>query len=315
MLNHLPTFHPMHLNSGILAGATQVLCDVPEAAESVRLANRYGASHYYSLPVRLAAMAGSSELAGLRLETVRVIASGGSALPAAAAETLSEHFGIPVIQGYGLAETSPLTHSDTPADWLPGTVGRPVAETECRIVEVSSRKVLGTGEVGEVQVRGPQLMLGYLEKSTAPAVDEDGWLSTGDVGRVADDGRLVLTDRLKDVFKRDNWLVSPTAVEHALQRCPEVRECVVVDHPDPSCGAVATAFVVLTGRAADFAGGPSASADLPAVVRRLTAEVNATLPYYQQLEHIEVVDSIPRSPNGKIPRRELRSRMAVLLQT
>nr|WCI13842.1 LaxL [Streptomyces setonensis] len=305
ILNHLPTFHPMHMNSALLAGATQLLCPSPDPVESLQLANRYGATHYYSLPPRLAALAGSDRLSQHRLETVRVIASGGSALPPAAARKLSEHFAIPVIQGYGLAETSPLTHSDDPADWVPGTAGRPVADTECRIVDVDSREVLERGQAGEVQVRGPQLMLGYAGESAPSAIDADGWLSTGDIGQVGADGRLVLLDRLKDVFKRDNWLVSPTAVERVLEGHPSVRECVVVDHPDPLCGAVATAFVVLTAQAA---------ADRDTAVKAVASQVNTTMPYYQHLEHLEVVESIPRSPNGKIPRRELRARMAELLK-
>jgi long-chain acyl-CoA synthetase len=303
MLNHLPTFHPMHMNSAILAGVTQVLCESPDPVESLNQANRYGATHYYSLPPRLAALANSPLLAELGLETVRVIASGGSALPPKAAHVLSDHFGIPVIQGYGLAETSPLTHSDGIAEWVAGTVGRPVADTECRIVDVRSRAVLGVGEPGEVQLRGPQVMLGYAGESTPSAIDDEGWLSTGDVGRLRPDGRLVLVDRLKDVFKRDNWLVSPSAVEQVVLAHPDVVECVVVDHPDPSCGAVATAFVVLAPTVAEPA----------EFVAALATQANDRMPYYQQLEHIEVVASIPRSPNGKVPRAQLRARMAELL--
>lgn len=305
ILNHLPTFHPMHMNSAIFAGATQLLCAAPDPAASLELANEYGATHYYSLPPRLAALAGSDRLPEHRLETVRVIASGGSALPPAAARRLAEHFAVPVIQGYGLAETSPLTHSDDVADWAPGTVGRPVADTECRIVDVDTREVLDTGTAGEVQVRGPQVMLGYAGEPTPSTIDAHGWLSTGDVGQIGSDGRLTLIDRLKDVFKRDNWLVSPTAVERVLGGHPSIRECVVVDSPDPRCGAVATAFVVLTAEAA---------ADPAPALEAVGAEVNATMPYYQHLEHLEAVESIPRSPNGKVPRRELRARMAELLQ-
>ncbi|GHF65896.1 AMP-binding protein [Streptomyces thermodiastaticus] len=301
-LNHLPTFHPMHMNSAIAAGATQVLCPAPDPAESVRLANAFGATHYYSLPMRLSALAASDQLAGLRLQTVRMIASGGSALSPAAARTLADHFGVPVVQGYGLAETSPLTHSDDPADWRPGSVGRPVAGTEARVVDVDSRAVLGPGELGEVQVRGPQVMLGYRGESVPSCIDADGWLSTGDIGQIDATGRLVLADRLKDVFKRDNWLVSPTSVERVLERHPAVRDCLVVDCPHPLHGAVAAAFVVLAEGAGDD-------------VAAIAAEVNAGLPYYQAVEHIEVVESIPRSPTGKAPRKELRARMALRLRS
>lgn len=299
-VNHLPTFHPMHMNSAIAVGAAQILCTEPDATESVRVANRYGATHYYSLPVRLTALAESPQLTGLRFETVRTIASGGSALPPSAARKLADHFGIPVIQGYGLAETSPLTHSDSPADWRPGSVGRPVADTEARVVDVDGRRELPSGSVGEVQVRGRQVMLGYLGESSPSCLDGDGWLSTGDVGQIDATGRLVLVDRIKDVFKRDNWLVSPTSVERVLERHPAVRDCVVVDHDDPLHGAVATAFVV------------PADGFRPSWAS-VAAEVNESMPYYQSIEHIEVVDCVPRSPNGKVPRTELRARMAQIL--
>ncbi|WP_063794107.1 AMP-binding protein [Streptomyces graminilatus] len=298
-LNHLPTFHPMHMNSAIAAGATQVLCTAPDPAESVRLANVHRATHYYSLPMRLSALAASEQLSGLRFETVKVIASGGSALSPAHARKLSEHFGLPVVQGYGLAETSPLTHFDDPSDWRPGSVGRPVAGTEARVVDVADGAVLGAGELGEVQLRGPQVMLGYRGESVPSCVDADGWLATSDIGQIDATGRLVLVDRLKDVFKRDNWIVSPTAVERVLERHPAVRDCLVVDYPDPLNGAVATAFVVLAEGAADDA----------ASIAAIAADVNAGMPYYQAVEHIEVVESIPRSPNGKAPRKELRARM------
>ncbi|WP_371480180.1 class I adenylate-forming enzyme family protein [Kitasatospora sp. NBC_00315] len=312
-LNHLPTFHPMHMNSAIFAGATQLLCGEPDPVQAVQLANHHGATHYYSLPVRLAALAGSPALAGLRFETVQVIASGGAALPPAAARLLSGHFGVPVIQGYGLAETSPLTHSDDAADWQPGSVGRPVADTECRVVDIDTRAVLGVDEPGEVQVRGPQVMLGYLGDDAGTAVDRDGWLSTGDVGRVEADGRLFLVDRIKDVFKRDNWVVSPTDIERSLGRHRAVRDCVVVDFTGAVGDAVATAFVVLTEEAA----GPDETADGDYRAKAALAvaeEVNAELPYYQRIEHIEIVASIERSPNGKVPRKELRARMAQLLR-
>ncbi|MGY1497618.1 AMP-binding protein [Streptomyces sp. QTS52] len=301
-LNHLPTFHPMHMNSAIAAGATQVLCTAPDPAESVRLANTHRATHYYSLPMRLSALAASEKLAGLRFETVRVVASGGSALSPAAARKLSEHFGVPVVQGYGLAETSPLTHFDDPSDWRPGSVGRPVAGTEARVVGVGGGAVLGPGELGEVQLRGPQVMLGYRGESVPSCIDAEGWLATGDIGQIDATGRLVLVDRLKDVFKRDNWIVSPTAVERVLERHPAVRDCLVVDYPDPLNGAVATAFVVLAEGATDD-------------VTAIAADVNAGLPYYQAVEHIELVESIPRSPNGKAPRKELRARMERRLRT
>ncbi|MDJ1136894.1 class I adenylate-forming enzyme family protein [Streptomyces iconiensis] len=296
-LNHLPLFHPMHLNAAVLAGASQVLCEEPDPVTAVRAAHRAQADRYFTLPVRLARLAADSRLPDLRAGTLRAVFSGGAPLAAADAVALSEHFGIPVLQGYGLAETSPLTHCGRPGRPKPGSVGPPVAGTECRIVDVDDRTVRPPGVPGEVQVRGPQVMPGYLDPSDGPAVDADGWFSTGDVGHVDRDGDLFLLDRTKDVFKYDNWLVAPGEIERALAGHPDVGDCAVVDHPDRRHGAVAHALVVpRTDRASER---------LAAAVR----SVNRRLPPYQQVRRVIGIDAIPRSPNGKIERRRLRQHL------
>ncbi|TCO62051.1 AMP-binding protein [Actinocrispum wychmicini] len=292
VLNHLPKYHLMHLNSAVHAAATQVLCQEWDVVKAVELANTAGATHYYSIPMRLTKLAGHPRLPELRLTTVRAIASGGSALAPAAASTLADHFGIPVFQGYGLAETSPLTHSATPLDPAVGTVGRPVADTECRIVDPGTGEPVAAGAEGEIQVRGPQVMLGYSEHDSG--VDDEGWFATGDIGRLDDDGRLVVVDRIKDVFKCDNYLVSPSEVERVLSECPGVRDCAVVDYPDEFSGAYAAAFVVLQDGAA---------------VDDLEAHLAMRVPYYQRVRHFEVVGAIPRTTNGKLSRRALRAEL------
>ncbi|MFI9564535.1 AMP-binding protein [Streptomyces rishiriensis] len=293
VLNHLPKYHLMHLNSALSAGATQVLCAEPDSVDAVRAANRHRATHFYSIPMRLTRLAADERLPQLGLDTVRMIASGGSALPPRSAEALRRHFGVPVFQGYGLAETSPLTHSDGPDRPRPGSVGPPVEGTECRVVDIDTGAVLPAGSRGEVQVRGPQVMRGYL--SGPSPVDAEGWLATGDVGVRDEDGYLFLVDRIKDVFKCDNYLVSPTEVEKALRAHPAVRDCVVVDLPDPYSGAVAGAFLVLADPAAGTSG--------------VLAQVNAGLPYYQRVRHAERTDAIPRAAGGKIRRAELRAEL------
>ncbi|MEU9921424.1 AMP-binding protein [Streptomyces griseoluteus] len=288
-LNHLPNYHPMHLNSAMCAGATQVLCSSPDSADAIALANRHRATHYYSLPVRLARLAADPGLGGLRLDTVRAVYSGGSALPVAAAERLSDHFGVPVVQGYGLAETSPLVHCDLPQRSKPGSVGVVVAQTECRVVDVTTREELPAGEVGEVLLRGPQLMTGYLD-DPGP-VDADGWFATGDVGRVDEEGYLFLVDRLKDVFKHGNWLVSPTEIERVLLTHPQVADAVVVDGPDEFAGSVAHAYVVVRGNAS---------------CASVRDHVNERVAPFQRLRTVTAVAEIPRTATGKIRRREIR---------
>lgn len=293
-LNHLPTYHPMHLNSAIAAGATQVLCAAPEPYAALMTANRHGATILYSLPVRLARLAADPDLDSISVRTLRRIASGGSGLPVAAARRLSKRFSLPVFQGYGLAETSPLTHSDDPERPVHGSVGKPVAGTECRIVDIDSRAVLPAGSVGEVQLRGPQVMQGYLGGPDGTGLEPDGWLSTGDAGRIDEDGRLFLVDRLKDVFKCDNFLVAPSDVERVLLRRPGVRDAVVVELPDAEHGAVAGALVVLED---------------PSTLRDVIAAVNDELPYYQHIRDAVTLDAIPRSGNGKVQRRLLAQQL------
>ncbi|MFC7244867.1 AMP-binding protein [Catellatospora aurea] len=295
-LNHLPTYHPMHLNSAVSAASTQVLCADADPTQAVATAARTGATHFYSLPVRLARMAADPRLPTWRMPAVRAILSGGSALAPAAAARLCAGLGIPVIQGYGLAETSPLTHCDRIAGPSAGSVGRPVLGTECRVVDLDTRQPLPTGTPGEVQLRGPQLMAGYLTPDGVQRpYDAEGWFDTGDVGRLDEDGTLFLVDRLKDVFKCDNWLVSPVELERVIMRHPAVTDCMVVDMPHSYRGAVAYALVVTDDE--------QVGAD------EIVAFVNGGLPEYQHLHGIELVREIPRSPNGKARRRDVRTRV------
>ncbi|WP_050512188.1 class I adenylate-forming enzyme family protein [Streptomyces rimosus] len=300
-VNHIPGYHLMHLNSAVYAGATQVLCRDADPATSIELANRYKADRLYSLPVRLARLAADARLPELRLETVQAVLSGGSALPGGVATTLTEHFGVPVLQGYGMAETSPLTHCDRIDRPKWDSVGYPVTGTECRVVDVEHRTALPFREKGEVQVRGPQLMLGYLGREHAAEIDEDGWFSTGDIGLIDPEGALFLTDRIKDVFKCDNELVSPTEVERVLVSHPLVADCAVVDFPDRFSGAVPFGLVVLA---------PSYQvADPTGALDEIVAYANAKVAVFQRLRHIRAVPEIPRTATGKIQRRTLREQV------
>ena len=304
VLNFMPKYHLLHMNSALRARATQVLHAADGIPESVAAADAAGATHYYTIPMRLARLAASPEFPGLRFSTVRMIASGGSALSPNVAAALTRQFGIPVFQGYGLAETSSLTHSGGPSAHRPGSVGRAVQDTEYRIVDLDTGAVLGTGGRGELQVRGPQLMKGYVNRpGSGDGFTADGWLATGDVGRVDEDGFLFLVDRIKDVFKCDNFLVSPSEIEHVLARQPGVRDCLVVDVPDEFSGAVAAAQIVLV------------PGQEPGKVQEIVDAVNALHPHYQHLRHVEVVSEIPRAPMGKVDRKRARAALAATRQT
>jgi long-chain acyl-CoA synthetase len=308
-LNHLPLYHVMHLNSAVYAGAAQVLCREPDPVASLAVAARTGATHYYGLPARLHRLAADDRLgrpaegipAGPRLTAVM---SGGTALAPAAARRLRDALRVPVVQGYGLAELSPLAHNQLPgARPEAGAVGPPVPGTECRIVSLDDRAPVDVWATGEVQIRGPQVMAGYLDGVPSP-VDADGWLSTGDVGYLDSDGGLHLVDRLGDVFKYDNELVSPSHVERILAEDPRVAECIVADWPDSVHGAVVWAGVVLR-ETPD--GGPADA--LPDLLDSVGERANARLGHADRIRRLEALDAVPRNAGGKPARRELRERL------
>ncbi|MCX5199459.1 acyl--CoA ligase [Streptomyces sp. NBC_00249] len=292
LFNHLPTLHLMHVTVAATAAATHVLWPDADVAAAVTAADACRATHYYSLPVRLAELAADPRLRELEAPALRAVLSGGSALSPDAAGVLSQHFGVPVVQGYGLAETSPTTHLSDLDRPRSGSSGVLVPGAESRIVDPVTRATLPVGERGEIQVRGPQLMLGYLGRDRALDLDADGWFSTGDIGWTDRDGSLFVVDRIKDVFKCDNWLVSPTEIERVLLRHAAVADCVVVDVPHETRGAVAHALVVPT--------------DPDCRPQDLIDHVNTKLPYYEHLHRIALVEGIARSATGKVQRRALR---------
>lgn len=295
VFNFLPTFHSMHLHISVTAAASHVLWPDPDILGAVAGAQRNDATHFYSLPVRLMRLAAHPALGQAKAGTLQAILSGGSAMSTGAIAALSAHFGVPVVQGYGLAEAAPSVFLGNLDDPRPGSCGILVPGAECRIVDVETRDIQRVGAKGEIQVRGPQLMLGYLGRPPGADLDADGWFSTGDIGYLDADGYLFVSDRLKDVFKVDNWLVSPSEIEEVLRQHPGVADCVVLDRPDEFSGAAAHGLVVARDPDADPAG--------------FAEFVNTRVPYYERLRTVELVDRIPRSPIGKIQRRAIRERL------
>ncbi|MCX4748900.1 AMP-binding protein [Kitasatospora sp. NBC_01287] len=317
LLAHLPIFSPLHLNAAVGAGAAQILAPGPlpgSAAEAVEPADRHGATHYYALPVTLARFAADPGLGAVKFRTVRQIAAGNATLPAPVVRALTEQFGVPVFQGYGLTEAAYLLHSDGPRAPRPGSAGPVLAGTRSQVVDLVTRQPLPPGNPGELLVQGPQLMLGYLDRPDLAPFDADGWFATGDVVRLDEDGYLFVLDRVADVFHRAGELVCPSELERALLAHPAVRDAAVVDGPGAEGPAgegsaaegsdacrVPMAFVVPQESGAD---GPDAA------LAEVLAEVNAGLPPAQRIAHAEPLAAIPRRPtNGKVDRAALRAEM------
>ncbi|HSK58123.1 MAG TPA: AMP-binding protein [Actinomycetospora sp.] len=277
------------------SGATVVTVPAFEPASFLDLVERHRV-RFLAIPPPLAAFLADHPLARSRdLSSLRAVAVGGAALAPTVHEALARRLpGAVVGQGWGLTETTAcVCIPDRAAGGTrPGTVGRPVPGTELRVVDPDTREERAPGEVGELWVRGPQVMAGYRDRpeETREVLDDEGWLRTGDLGRIEEDGVVVLLDRLKELIKVDAYQVAPAELEALLVEHPDVADAGVVGRPHPRHGEEPVAYVV--GRP-DLDG---------AAVRAWLAERVAP---HKQLAQVVVVDQLPRTPSGKLLRRRL----------
>jgi acyl-CoA synthetase (AMP-forming)/AMP-acid ligase II len=232
---------------------------------------------------------------------IRWIKSGAAPLAPELARRLTELTGIAVNQGYGMTEASPVTHVgylDPPEMNRPASIGQALAMTECRVLDLEDREV-AAGEAGELVMRGPQFMLGYWKEPRATAaVLRNGWYYSGDIVRTDADGFFYVLDRRKEMIKYKGFPVAPAEVEAVLLEHPAVRDCGVVAKPDVEAGEIPCAFVVVRESI-------TASTALGAELRAFVAD---RLAHHKQPREVHFVDAVPRTPSGKVLRRELRKR-------
>jgi long-chain acyl-CoA synthetase len=230
------------------------------------------------------------------LSFIRTVISGASALdPKVRAEF--ESYGVnDLVEGYGLTEASPVTHTNPPgAGNRPGTIGLPLADTEALLVDSDIGAPVGPGEVGEIVVRGPQVMKGYYKNPEATAaVLRDGWLQTGDMATCDGDGYFTIVDRKKDIIKTSGFLVYPAEVEEMLRSFPGVAEAAVIGVPDPERGEAVKALIVPQDGVFDQ--------------RALEAFCHEHLSKHKRPRQVEVVRELPKNFLGKVMRRKLRER-------
>ena len=246
------------------------------------------------MPPIVLALAKHPLVARYDLHALLSINSGAAPLDANVEQACGDRLKCFVAQGYGLTETSPVV-STTPVDPLRrrgGSAGLLIPNTECKVMDPSSGAELGAGEQGEVWIRGPQVMTGYLNQpeATAAMLDGDGWLHTGDIGSVDGDGYLFVVDRLKELIKYKGYQVAPAELEGLLLTHPAVADAAVIPSPDPEAGEVPKALVVLKGAARPD---------------ELMAFVNEKVAPYKKIRQLDIVTQIPKSPSGKILRRVL----------
>jgi len=235
--------------------------------------------------------------------SVAWVKSGAAPLAPELARRFTELTGITVNQGYGMTEASPVTHLGyiaPPSMNRPTSIGQPLAHTECRVLDANDREVTFS-EPGELVMRGPQFMLGYWKEPQATAaVLRDGWYWSGDIVNRDDDNFFYVLDRRKEMIKYKGFPVAPAEVEAVLMEHPAVRDCGVVGRANPEAGEIPCAFVVLRdGENSD-----------DTMKKSLCGFVADRLTHYKQPREVHFVSAVPRTPSGKILRRELRKSLA-----
>jgi acyl-CoA synthetase (AMP-forming)/AMP-acid ligase II len=298
LLAAVPFFHVMgfvlKLAAGLSAGATVVTMPRFDLETFVALIERHRATFVAVPPPIAAALAAHPLVDRHDLASLELIASGGAPLAADVQRALARRFPHAAVgQGWGMTETSVgATTPDRTRGTAPGSVGRIVPNTELRVVDPVSGGDLGTGEAGELWVRGPQVMSGYLGRpeATAQILDADGWLRTGDLGLVDADGNVFVLDRLKELIKVSGFQVAPAELEQLLRSHPAVADAAVIPRPDERRGEVPVAVVVARQRIG--------AGDLVAWVAERVSP-------YKRIQAIRFADAIPRTPSGKVLRRVL----------
>jgi acyl-CoA synthetase (AMP-forming)/AMP-acid ligase II len=300
----LPFFHIYGLvvimNVVLERGATIVTMPRFELAEFLRVIQDYRITRAAVVPPIVLALAKHPLVDEFDLSSLEFMGSGAAPLSAELEVACGERLGCRMQQGYGLTETSPVTHTvpEDLAGQMPGSIGPPVPNTECRIVDVASGEDVPDGERGELLIRGPQVMKGYLNnpQATALAIDPDGWLHTGDIATVDEHGAVRIVDRVKELIKYKGAQVAPAELEALLLTHPAIADAAVIGIPDEQAGEVPKAFVV-----------PSATLTPDEV----TAFVAERVAPYKKVRAVELIDEIPKAPSGKILRRVLIERERV----
>ena len=295
----LPLFHVFGLtcglNAAVAAAGTLTLLPRFDPARVLEIIQRDKVTIFEGVPTMYAAMLHLPEADPAMAATLRVCVSGGASLPVEILRGFEEKFGCMILEGYGLSETSPVASFNHPDKVRkPGSIGTPIEGVEMRLVDDLGNTVPG-GEIGEIAIRGHNVMKGYWNKpeATAEAI-ADGWFRTGDMARVDSDGYYYIVDRKKDLIIRGGYNVYPREIEEVLHEHPAVTEVAVIGIPHPDLGEEVGAAVALK---------PGASA----TPEELRAFARDRVAAYKYPRRVWLVDSLPKGPTGKILRREVKA--------
>jgi len=294
----LPMFHIFGLNvvlgTALRAGASVVLVERFDPSSAIEAIQKHGVTVLAGAPTMWSTWAAMTDLPADAFATVGIAMSGAASLDPQVATTIRERFGLEVGEGYGLTEASPVVTTSFGLPWRPGSVGSALDGIEIRLVDVDGQDAL-IGDPGEIWVRGPNVFRGYWEDedATRAALDDQGWLHTGDVALVDDDGLIYLVDRAKDLIIVSGFNVFPAEVEDVICEMAGVSECAVVGVPHPHTGESVKAFVVP-------AAGHAIEED--AVIEHCAEN----LARYKCPQKVNFVDTLPQNLSGKVLRRALR---------
>lgn len=299
----LPFFHiygmQVLINMHLAVGAGLITMPRFDLEQYLTLCEKYKTPRMWIVPPIAIALAKHPIVDKFDLSAVEQVSSGAAPLGGDVAALVGKRLNCVATQGYGMTELSPVSHLAPPALMRAGASGKTAPNTECRIVSTRNGEDMARGETGELWVRGPQVMKGYLNnpEATAEALDGDGWLHTGDIGYFDEDGYLFITDRLKELIKYKGFQVAPAELEAELLTHPEIADVAVIGAADDDAGEVPMAFVV-----------PAPNAEL--TLEAVQGYLEGRLSHYKQVRRIEIVSEIPKSAAGKILRRVLRDGLA-----
>lgn len=296
----LPLFHSFgmstSMNATILMAGTMLLVPRFEPQTVLELIKTYRPTYFHGVPTMYTALLGQPNLKDYDLSCIEVCISGGAPLPVEVQQKFQAAAGADVLEGYGLSETSPVTHCN-PVGGVNkvGSIGPALPDTDCKIADLETgTKEMPVGQEGELCIKGPQVMLGYWNRPEETAsVLRDGWLFTGDVAKMDEDGYFYIVDRKKEMILAGGYNVYPREVEEVLYEIPEVAEAAVTGVPDEYRGETVWAFLALK---------PGTSLTEEGVINYCRERLAA----YKAPRVVKFVDQIPKSTVGKILRRELK---------
>jgi long-chain acyl-CoA synthetase len=293
----LPLFHSFGqtctMNAAIYGGATITLLPRFDPGKALEVIERDRCTVFEGVPTMYGALLNHPDREKYDVSCLRVCASGGASMPVEVMRGFEDAFGCKVLEGYGLSETSPVASFNHPdRERKPGSIGTPIEGVEMKVVDDDGNEV-ATGEIGEILIKGHNVMKGYWNQpeATAEAI-KDGWFASGDMAKVDEDGYFFIVDRKKELIIRGGYNVYPREVEEVIYEHPDVREVAVVGVPHAELGEeVGAAIALKDGAQVD--------------VEELKAFVKEQVASYKYPRQIWLVDELPKGPTGKILKREI----------